>query len=249
MLFPGVQRPQIQILRADGSVSPPFELKMLINETHESTDETTDHPVENGSDITDHIRQTPDRVTLDIFVTNEPVDQSGEDAVRTAIPFVLPGPSPQIVVAPGTGSVTVPATDNQAFIFTPGGAFSRLTSLLPGQGQQPFAATVDVFPTPKDYVYQQLVELETLRGQLLSLVTSKKNYSNMVLLGVTMRRGPGDGTGATLTLSFKSIRIVNTEIVAAPILAAPGAKTSVNKGAQSAPPAAAKIPESILHAL
>lgn len=45
----------------------PFELvevEATLSETHTGAAETTDHPVEDGADITDHIRRKPEELTL-----------------------------------------------------------------------------------------------------------------------------------------------------------------------------------------
>lgn len=43
------------------------------SETHTNTVEITDHPVEEGSDISDHIRELPDTLELHGLVTNTPI--------------------------------------------------------------------------------------------------------------------------------------------------------------------------------
>lgn len=51
----------------------PFELMQVeatLEEVHTGAAETTDHPVEDGADITDHIRRKPDELTLKCMVSN-----------------------------------------------------------------------------------------------------------------------------------------------------------------------------------
>jgi hypothetical protein len=50
-----------------------IELDCVISDDHTYANEVTKFPVENGADITDHIRQLPVEVTIDGFVTNSPV--------------------------------------------------------------------------------------------------------------------------------------------------------------------------------
>lgn len=54
-----------------------LELDATVSDTHEYTNELTNFPVEEGSDITDHIRRHPERVTIEGFVTNAPVKYFG----------------------------------------------------------------------------------------------------------------------------------------------------------------------------
>jgi len=51
-------------------------------ETHTLTNVVTDHPVEQGENISDHVRPEPDKVTLQCFVSNTPLSQT---QVLTAI--------------------------------------------------------------------------------------------------------------------------------------------------------------------
>lgn len=48
-------------------------LDCSINETHALENEVTDHPVENGADITDHVRPKPDVITIEGLVSNTPM--------------------------------------------------------------------------------------------------------------------------------------------------------------------------------
>ncbi len=42
-------------------------------ETHELSAETTEHPIEEGADVTDHVRILPDQITIEGVVSNTPV--------------------------------------------------------------------------------------------------------------------------------------------------------------------------------
>ena len=50
-----------------------LELEATLEENHEGSAETTDHPVESGADVTDHIRRKPDELTLKGIVSNTPI--------------------------------------------------------------------------------------------------------------------------------------------------------------------------------
>lgn len=43
-----------------------------VSETHAFASQATDHPVEGGVDITDHIRRLPNELTLNVIVSNDP---------------------------------------------------------------------------------------------------------------------------------------------------------------------------------
>lgn len=48
-----------------------------INEVHDYSNEISRFPIESGSDISDHVRQEPERLTIEGFITNSPVQFLG----------------------------------------------------------------------------------------------------------------------------------------------------------------------------
>ena len=52
-------------------------LDATLSENHDYTNKVTSFPVETGADITDHIVQEPERLTIEGFVTNTPVSLLG----------------------------------------------------------------------------------------------------------------------------------------------------------------------------
>jgi hypothetical protein len=49
------------------------ELDAAITEEHTFTNNVSTHPVEDGSDIADHVRLSPEQITIEGFVTNSPI--------------------------------------------------------------------------------------------------------------------------------------------------------------------------------
>jgi hypothetical protein len=58
-----------------------IEIDACLDESHSLTNTLTDHPVEEGYNITDHSRPDPDVVTLRCFISNTPLNQ--EQQTRT----------------------------------------------------------------------------------------------------------------------------------------------------------------------
>lgn len=48
-----------------------------VNETHDYANDITKFPIESGSDISDHVRQEPERLTIEGFITNSPIQFLG----------------------------------------------------------------------------------------------------------------------------------------------------------------------------
>lgn len=70
----GIIKPQVGDL---------IDIDACLEETHDLGNMVTDHPVEEGMAITDHVRPEPDRVTLRCFVSNTPLStEQVQSAVR-----------------------------------------------------------------------------------------------------------------------------------------------------------------------
>lgn len=50
-----------------------FELDASVNETHSFESEVTDHPVEKGADVTDHVRARPIMLMIEGVVSDSPI--------------------------------------------------------------------------------------------------------------------------------------------------------------------------------
>lgn len=50
-----------------------LELEATVRETHTASAQVTDHPVENSTDITDHIRRLPEELQLEGIVSDTPI--------------------------------------------------------------------------------------------------------------------------------------------------------------------------------
>lgn len=61
------------LFRKAPAVIGTVELDCAISESHQAGQDVTDHPVEEGSPITDHARKRPDVVTIEGLVTDTPV--------------------------------------------------------------------------------------------------------------------------------------------------------------------------------
>jgi hypothetical protein len=63
-----------------------LELDVALSEEHQFNNEVTSFPIEDGSNITDHIKLNPEQITIEGFVTNSPIKniiQMRNDPVTT----------------------------------------------------------------------------------------------------------------------------------------------------------------------
>jgi hypothetical protein len=189
---------------------------VILSESHELTTLVTEHSVEQGSAIVDHVRPNPDKVTLEVFVSNTPIYSS--DGTVGALTLDVPQPGP-------TDKDGNP--DNR---FLAGGTTALLDKGLQLIGLQkglPTQVTANVlrFQGPTDYVRNCYAKLRLLRDSatLLRLTTPRADYDNMIIETVTMHRDKSTGTSANFTLNFRQINIVTSRVVAAPIPSVPAA--------------------------
>lgn len=198
----------------------------VLVEEHELTAEVTQHTVEQGSPIVDHVRPNPDEVTLTVFVSNTPIRSPDGQVLPLTLALDPPGPSG--LLAGGTS-----------------GLIGKGLQAIGLQDGFPSAITPNVlqFIGETDYVQNALKTLTQLRdtATLLSVVTPRKFYSNMVVRRIAMHRDAGTGTGAQFELSFLEVRIVSSNIVDAPLPTIAKAAPTVDKGKLD--PTAASAPK------
>lgn len=72
----------IVLVKRTTKIGDEIEVDSCLEENHVLENTVTDHPVEEGYNITDHVRPNPDRVTLRCFVSNTPLST---DQTKTAV--------------------------------------------------------------------------------------------------------------------------------------------------------------------
>lgn len=84
---------------AGGTVSVRFDT--VNTETHDSTSVITEHPVEKGSNVSDHIRPELDRLSVEGYVSNKPLATNPDvDQFAGYSPITLPDGTTATVLAP-----------------------------------------------------------------------------------------------------------------------------------------------------
>lgn len=193
---------------------------VVLQETQEMTSAVTEHPVEKGANVTDHVRAENDRVSLEVYVSNSPArDVNNRGMTLESMTLDIP------VIEPASLSI--------------GGLINGAFNALQGSKGPERTATVYKFSNAFDAVSDTRAILEELRtsATLLDVVTSSKDFQNMVLRSHTIKKNESTGTGATFALEFQQIRLVETKIVNAPIPTETRGKKAVSKGAQGTKPA------------
>ena len=244
--------------------------------------EITEHPVEQGANVADHVRVELVKCSLKVFNSNEPITQgpglgiSAPD-VPTRGPIALEVPVPSwsksnltlqypiwinpiqaralLQAATGTvgnavggrvGSIVGSAVGGLlgALLLSAhaGSAIQHTTAGLTNVSAQAPGVTLDVdqWAGQTDYVHlmhQLLLQLKN-SAQLFTVLGTKNTQDSMAIDSLSFSRTPETGSGERVTISFKQIRQVSTQTVAAPIpnLPAGGGNPPVNHGGQDPAP-------------
>jgi hypothetical protein len=269
----------VQWTDASGATNT-LSFDLVESETWQEDATVTEHPVEVGANVGDHVRVALRTCELKVFVSNEPLggsSQNGQTVQQTVVPLTPPprgsrGPSPtNTLLVPGWDNLIALRTLAGQLVGLAGGASGRIGQigdlalieaadlLLPGvRTLSPViinstlvaatppgvpTATVEMQPTPQDFVqlvHQQLLALKD-SAQLLFVVGTKATCKPMVIEKLSLMRDVDTGTGESITIGFKELRQVSTQVVTAPIpnISAGGGQPTVNRGGQTPTPAPA----------
>jgi hypothetical protein len=210
----------------------------ILSEEHTRTTLITEHSVEQGTAVVDHVRPNPDELTLEAFVSNTPVYSTDSQLL------------------PLTLDIPQPGQDSGLLSFLNGGTSSFIDKGLQILGLQrgyptQLTANVEQFDGDHDYVQNCFDTLTRLRNTatLLSISTPRQFYTSMVLVNVRMRRSKDQGgsSGAIFTLDFRQIRIVTSKIVDAPTPSIPRANPIKAVGKKDIKPPTRQDNESASH--
>jgi len=174
-------------------------------ENHESVSEISDHPVETGINVTDHVRPLPDTFSFTGFISNTPTKFNphtgrGETrSVKLATVEYFPTPE-QLLTSPG-GALRF-------------GGKALADTLFPSE----WSATVLSFPDFFDAVRETYETLLELRNNAIPirLLTTVREYEDLVVVRFAMPRIIGQAEGASFNIDLRELRIVETGVVVAP---------------------------------
>jgi hypothetical protein len=184
----------------------------ILSEVHLLAGEGTDHPIEDGSNISDHYRPAPRALQLEGVITDTPIRMPGSHTNGAQLKqqtFEIPnelfgmqlGPIPiSIKGAPGQGSVTGFST-----------AMERVRSTW-----EEFEAIVE-------------------QRRIITIVTSLRTYDNM-----TLRQLEVDKRGSSYRFNCLAVQqrtVVSGRVTARPVPRVPRALPKANAGKQNPKPA------------
>ncbi len=190
--------------------------------TTEATDHTadvTEHPVEEGSDIADHVRNKNDEISLEILVSNTPVRDVNQLYNGQVAGLELKVPRYERPLSPTPGSLMTAGLDAIGSALNP---------------PDPIVAVVLQFPEKFNnvaFILGTLIDYKE-RGVLGKVITPHRTYESVVITRVGMSRNATTGDGAPITIELKQIRIVEAKLITAPLATEPRGVTMKPKGRQ-----------------
>jgi hypothetical protein len=216
-------------------------IDVSVEESHEAEAEVSEHPVEIGANIADHIRPLPRVITIEGIVTNHPLELPQSHAGSATIdgsalsievaPDQLPRVEPSTIQIEGEPSVgllgVVPGVDQGVAVL--GALQINVTSRVQLAAEQyntnPFskvslAAAVLHFSQPFNRV--EAVNAALLRivddSQLVKVVTALNVYTSVAITKLEIKRGSDIGRDQLkFTASCRVLRIVQTQTAKLPV--------------------------------
>lgn len=187
-------------------------------ETHEFQTVITQHPVEQGADVTDHARDALNRFTLEAYVTDSPLfsnDGVFEKAIFRAVELQIPeypslGVSVSGLARAGIGALFGTPQPPKATFMVFDRSISRKKALL------------------------DLLDRARRDKRIVRVLTRMRDYENMMIEQISVTRSLSEGNGATFTIALTEIRFVTSETVDAPKPSEPIAKSKKSAGSKNA---------------
>jgi hypothetical protein len=199
-------------------------LDAVISELHSMQSDVTEHPVEEGVDVSDHIRPKPNEIRLECKVTNTPA----------RLPFSHADGSIESVE-------TIDVPDRELFGFRIGaGSFS-----IPVSIGTPQSAVMTSYSPGFDRVASVFDELRAIHEdrRVVTIRTTLRDYLNMAITDIAIQRQDAKTKVLEFTITARQIASAESRTVEAPRPVQQRAKSNVSAGRQAAAEAAPESPQ------
>lgn len=236
------------IQRPDGSF---LYFDLTDEEEHSGASDITKFPVEDGPDITDHVRPLQTPLTIRCTISNAPLVPSGNQPGTGPGAFsdkTLLGSTVTLDISPYQPPLGT--TVAKALINPVGSVISAVSGIgAPTSVDLPVVSFDDEFDTNVDTLFT--LEAMRLASELLSVTTSTGVYENMVIEKYTLVRNAGTGTGSDVDITFSPVLIVSSKSVPTPnmkVVAQTAVKKKGPQGPQAAQPPKSSVSKAGLNA-
>lgn len=228
-----------------------LDADVVMSTADKRTAQLTDHVVETGAVVTDHIVIRPEQLNFELLVTQTPM--SGPNMVVRPLPIEVAGNA----LEPATHNINVRKSQFQpgGFLFLSTGVRAAVTSLFGGGEEIPStfkgsavarrASTVQVSTlqanAPTDHVntaFDTLVEIMNT-GLLVTVSFQGRLYLDYLLTSVELTQGPGEAGCGRFKVEARAFRVVtgvNVELPDPADFRALPKQTKGNKAAKTPDP-------------
>lgn len=205
----------------DAGAVASLELDVELQETHDLASDITEHPVEEGADVTDHVRPRLRRVSIEGLVSDTPMLSNpgvAEVAEFKSLELQIPDRPQRLSLSAGI-SAGISAIGDALFGAPP--------------PQKVMLLTLDDVKSRKRAVYDAIEDVR-LNARICRVITSLHTYENMLIEQVTPTRSPENGNGAVFAITTKEIVQVSSDVTVAPEPAELSGSLKVAAGAKNA---------------
>lgn len=214
-------------------------LDASIDEGHSMTAQATSHPVETGSNISDHVHTDPRMVRIDGLITNHPIDLPGSHAAGVQIA----DKEFEWTEQPSIGGVQLGG---------PGVIGGIVGGVVSAVGADVHKGSAKGFEPSFDRVQDVWKEFEAIHneGRVVDIVTTLHVYHNMVIESLDVQRNAASGNSLPFVATAKQILIVETGVVPSPVKpTVERGKPENTRGKQSSPETEPAATRSVLDKL
>lgn len=220
------------------------QFDVVEGEEPEDTATPTDHAVEEGANITDHVRDEPAALSIEGFVSNIVNPALDDDLLTERIEMQVPTipapgnvtkpldvpsppiqPSPSGVLQAGVGALKTLLSGGPKFTYRDAiKTTTRTVSFSALQQEEPRDRIRDVY---------ELLKKAKSRKFLITVQEAHTEHFDMVITRIGKPRSIEDGKGARFQVDLRQIRVADSETVQAPQPTEARGKTGVNAGSKN----------------
>jgi hypothetical protein len=182
--------------------------------------EVTEHPVEEGANVADHIRNVSDEIKLTIITTNTPIKPDVNNLYNGQVAGLeLAVKKYDRPIVPMPGALMSAGLNYLGTLLNPQDPWKAVTLQFP----EKFNNVAFILGTLLDYKE---------RGVVGKVITPHRTYETMAITKIDMHRDNKTGDAGEITLSLKAIRFVDTASINAPVPTETRGKKTTAKGKQ-----------------
>lgn len=209
----------------------------------------TDHAVERGANITDHLRKEPAFLSVEGTVSAMPNTVIDTDVSTQSVEITVP-----TLPDPGTKTDTInvprPGIQPSMSGLLQAGV-SALSNLITGAGSPKFTHRGDIKRGTQNQtisLIQQMAPRDRIRevwdlllkaqaqALLVNVIIAQRDYSDMVITRVAKPRALEDGGAAHFQVDLREMRVADSQTVTAPQPTEARGYTGKSKGSQNGKP-------------